>query len=187
MESIFATMSGRRTPRRFFRGPKKSYSIERQIFNATLTSAAPSGNTVVVPASTEQGKRKVKNFSIQFVSDAQAPYCNVVWALVYVPEGYTPNAVTHSNGSLYEPNQNVIAAGVLNDLTSATNRVFTPMSRNLNSGDRIYLLLSLSPNLATESPLTTTYHTQQLSHKTTRFVTLTPFPLIFHKHHHGST
>ena len=54
-------MSGRRTPRKFFRGPKKSYSIERQIFTANLSSGGPSGNTVVVPASTEQGKRKVKN------------------------------------------------------------------------------------------------------------------------------
>ena len=146
-------MSGRRTPRKFFRGPKKSYSIERQLFNAVLTSAANSGTTVVVPASTEQGKRKVKNFSIQFVSDSTGTVNNVVWALVYVPEGYNPNALERTVGSLYEPNQNVIAAGIINDLTSATNRVFTPMSRNLNSGDRIYLLLSTSPSLAPTNPV----------------------------------
>ena len=146
-------MSGRRTPRKFFRGPKKSYSIERQIFTANLSSGGPSGNTVVVPASTEQGKRKVKNFSIQFVSDTVSGINHVVWALVYVPEGYDPNALTYVSGSLYEPNQNVIAAGILNDLTSATNRIFTPMSRNLNSGDRIYLLLSTSPSLAPTNPV----------------------------------
>lgn len=103
----------------------------------------------VVSATNSTGMRKVKNFSIEihpciYSNEGQSlsiPYC---WALVYVPEGqnFTPDfGNTTNGGSLYEPNQNVIisGSGVCGD---AGPRRFTRMARNLNSGDRIYLLLA---------------------------------------------
>ena len=42
--------------------------------------------------------------------------------------------------SIYEPNQNVMAAGTY-DSGAGPNRIFTSLARTLNSGDRIFLMI----------------------------------------------
>jgi hypothetical protein len=67
-----------------------------------------------------------------------------ICALVYVPEGMTPQPLDFSNdpdatASLYEPNQHVIWSGELASEFPVTTRLL--VNRTLQSGDRIYLLL----------------------------------------------
>ena len=66
------------------------------------------------------------------------------WALVYVPQGTTPgnlavNIITGTTG-MYEPNQFVMNCGVV-DPEAGPIRFTSPVSRNLNDGDAIYLLV----------------------------------------------
>ena len=70
----------------------------------------------------------------------------IYWALVFVPEGYAANAL-NLNGSMYEPNQNILCAGIW-DPTAGNLRVHSPVSRNLNSGDTIHLLLKCDTDTA---------------------------------------
>ena len=95
---------------------------------------------------------KVKNFRINAVFAASL---SVLWALVYVPEGLPIGSLnivptTGTSGSLtgafYEPQQYLIASGVYSSAASAGGmnagplRVWSPMARNLNPGDRIFFL-----------------------------------------------
>ena len=119
----------------------------------------------IVPALDTVGKRKVKNFNISIAHDnfvfgvlTSAEFIPIPepsayigfhsshifnWLLVYVPAGTTPSGIGGSNdGSFsmyYAPAQNVIASGVW-----TCERPFSmksTLSRNLNSGDSIQLLL----------------------------------------------
>lgn len=101
----------------------------------------------VVPATTTQGMRKAKNFTCYVnvaasVPAAALPSLPFVWALVYVPAGTTADYPSVSNVSLYEPNQFVIACGS-GDLANQSLRVFSPLARNLNSGDKVQLVIRL--------------------------------------------
>lgn len=145
-------------PRRYYRrrsGNRDKYSIESTILYTPSGSQwtdvpAVSGETqvskqfsaVVVPSIDAQGMRKVKHLTMTFSSE-QDTRC--LYALVFVPSGYEVNAIRNpilgSPGSLYEPNQFVISSGVL-DFSGGPLRVSTPLSRNLNSGDAIYLVFS---------------------------------------------
>lgn len=115
--------------------------MEQRPLNFSLTAHATTSVVVVSPTATE-GMRKVKNFTVNLVPqiDTHGP---VWWALVYVPEGTQPGAmnVTSPTASLYEPNQFVISCGI-SDPTAGPIRFYTPLSRNLNSGDAIYLLVA---------------------------------------------
>ena len=66
------------------------------------------------------------------------------WAIVYVPQGTTPNAINiataASTPGMYEPNQFVMNCGVV-DGTAGPIRFSSPVGRNLNDGDSIYLLI----------------------------------------------
>ena len=118
------------------------YSVEQ---SAGLLSV-PAGQqayTQVVPDTTVGGMRKVKHLMISGSipsnpsnSIATAGY----WALVYVPQGTTPNTLTLSGGSMYEPNQFVMNCGTF-DADAGPIRISSPVSRNLNSGDKIYLIV----------------------------------------------
>jgi hypothetical protein len=102
---------------------------------------------------TIQGARKIKNFTVETcVQDGGQEQANdigtlsVVWALVYVPEGMTdnPGHINYSaidagsTTSLYAPEQHTILSRVTGPLNST--RSFTPVSRLLNSNDRVMLL-----------------------------------------------
>ena len=123
--------------RRFY--SKDKYSVEQYSFTATLATTQTNnlyqGAVTVVPTSTTQGMRKVKHLTVSLNFNLGS---FLYWALVYVPEGYTYNPL-NSQGSLYEPNQFVMSSGLLNN-NAGPSRITTPLARNLNSGDSIYLI-----------------------------------------------
>ena len=139
----------RRTPR----SNKDKYSVEQTFINMPNMSdwtevPATEGSTIktrqfsipVIPPTDEQGMRKVKHFLLTFDQASMG----LAYALVYVPQGYTPNPINYpADGmaiSMYEPNQFVLSQGVVN--ANLTN-IRTPLSRNLNSGDSIYLIAAI--------------------------------------------
>ena len=139
-------------PRKFYRksyrsSPRDKYSIEHTTVSV-LTAATATANlyqqtTNIVPASPTQGMRKVKHVTVSLTSDLpqSGVLSSIYWALVYVPEGYSVNPMNGNPGaSFYEPNQFVMAAGC-NDPEAGPIRVRSPISRNLNSGDSIWLVV----------------------------------------------
>ena len=101
--------------------------------------------TIIVPSIANQGTRTVGNFTITVPSPWGSTNQNeVFWALVYCPQGQTVNnlfATTQTtSGSLYEPNQYVIASGV-SDSGAGPIRIRSRMSRKLHSGDFVSLII----------------------------------------------
>ena len=90
-----------------------------------------------------QGMRKVKHFELTFSSSDSVT--KFYYALVFVPQGYEPQRINIPFGnyatSAYDANQFVISQGIL-DFDAGPLRIKSPLSRNLNSGDSVYLLLS---------------------------------------------
>lgn len=140
------------------------YSIERVILNVCgvdphfnydpedPSSKPPEGNlpTVnyslpIINPSTIQGLRKVKNLTITFTSTTQSLY---FYALIYVPQGQNLSLITLPDSGyaedVYPANQYVLSSGWLS-FTGGPCRIFTPLARNLNSGDTIHLVLA-TPN-----------------------------------------
>ncbi len=114
----------------------------------------------LISAIDQQGVRKCKNFELcltgtPFVAATnpqQTAVAPIFFALVYVPQGTEPSTINigapDGCASLYEPNQNVIMAGVWpGDLTAPFIKK-TRLARNLNSGDRIVLVTS-APSFGT--------------------------------------
>ena len=71
---------------------------------------------------------------------------NLFWALVYVPQGTTAGGTQRRNSrrnssSMYEPNQFVMNCGVIDPTAAGPIRIYSPISRNLNDGDKISLLI----------------------------------------------
>ena len=93
-----------------------------------------------------QGVRTVGNWSITVpVSTSPSGLNNEwYWALIYVPQGSTANnlfATTgDTNGSLYEPNQYVIACGI-SDANAGPIRIRSRIMRKLHSGDFVSLIV----------------------------------------------
>ena len=103
------------------------------------------GNTtqqVIVPPSSTEGMRKVKNITVNLSGAGNE--IDFYWALVYVPQGTTPGTLNITAAAtapaMYEPNQFVMNCGIV-DANAGPIRFFTPLSRNLNDGDTIYLLI----------------------------------------------
>lgn len=129
--------------------PKRSkYSVEQKSFTATyattpINSLYQTSVELVSPVAI-QGMRKVKHITLSLTAistvstetDGIAP---IYWAIVYVPQGTTIGSL-NLNNSLYEPNQYVMNCGVV-DPSAGPIRFSSPVSRNLNSGDAIYLLV----------------------------------------------
>ena len=64
---------------------------------------------------------------------------------MYVPQGTSVNQMSLGGTTgLYEPNQFVLNAGVV-DFQAGPVRFTSPISRNLNSGDKIVLIMA-NPN-----------------------------------------
>ena len=122
---------------------KNKYSVEQQAGRLAI----PAGQQAwvqVVPDTAIQGMRKVKHLTVSLASnessDGGLPW--TYWCLVYVPQGTAPNVMTLTGGTgMYEPNQFVMNCGVA-DFTAGPVRIRSPVSRNLNSGDKIVLLMS---------------------------------------------
>ena len=132
-------------PKKYYR-PKTKYSVEQSAFTEGLTANTQT-STLLVPPTAVQGMRKVKHLTVSLAaSGSVSALQNIFWALVYCPEGVNPNSLTVStiagqSTPLYEPNQYVMSCGVF-DFNAGPNRISCPVSRNLNSGDRIFLLMA---------------------------------------------
>lgn len=137
----------RRYRRRYSRAarPLKTVKYSNETFNSgggvqyyyTGQGNQSQVSTTLIDSIDSQGMRKVKNISLNVMTDCKVP---IVWALVYVPQGGTPGALTlgapNNAASLYEPNQNVIMSGTC-IINSAQQTWRTRLARNLNSGDMI--------------------------------------------------
>ena len=91
---------------------------------------------------------KVKYFRLNVVFESSV---TALWALVYVPDGLpigrlnvAGSQVDSVPGALYEPQQFIIASGVYTSQgssgASAPLRVWSPLARNLNPGDGVFLV-----------------------------------------------
>ena len=131
-------------PRRYYkrtRTSRKKYSVQQKAFK--FDAAASSTTSVeIVPATTVEGMRKVKHVTVNCSTTHAVP---LYWALVYVPQGTVPGvlnvATTADQTSLYEPNQFVMNCGIA-DPDAGPIRIWSPLARNLNDGDRILLLIT---------------------------------------------
>ena len=140
-------MPYRRAYKRPRYGKRDKYSIQQK---ASVAAVAANQTSVVdiVPATTTEGMRKVKHLTCnltQVVSGGSNAESNLFWALVYVPQGTTAGALNIATagatpGSMYEPNQFVMNCGVV-DPSAGPIRMHSPISRNLNDGDKITLLI----------------------------------------------
>ena len=127
---------------------RSKYSIEQKSFTASYGSTPVGGlyqtNVQLVDSVTMQGMRKVKHLTLSLTAvttnttdtDGCGP---IYWAIVYVPQGTNVGALSLNN-SLYEPNQYVMNCGVV-DPSAGPIRFSSPVARNLNSGDAIYLVM----------------------------------------------
>lgn len=158
-----------RTPRGTYYRSVKPVKYSNETYNASFayqwTSAANTTKSItMVPAVQTLGVRKVKNFTLSITqsptydsSGTTAKSSNFIYAIVYCPEGMEPQQLNLGSltaaSSLYEPNQNVIASGVCSS-DSGQLRLSNRMSRNLNSGDRIYLLFRPTTSTGTANDFT---------------------------------
>ena len=132
--------------KRYYKSSKDKYSVEQSAFTTSVTAGNQVANVIVDPI-TIQGMRKVKHLTITLAATgATASNIDMFWCLVYVPQGTTPNNITVGSSAgtsapMYEPNQYVMACGVM-DFSAGPTRIHCPLSRNLNSGDAIYIILA---------------------------------------------
>ena len=146
---------GTRYRRSSYRRTGKHWSPTTQVVN----TATSSGSQKSLPiAFNHTGERvgssypigpimKVKYFRLNIVFESSV---TVLWALVYVdglPIGRLNVAGSQADsvpGALYEPQQFIIASGVYTSQgssgASAPLRVWTPLARNLNPGDGVFLV-----------------------------------------------
>ena len=153
-------------PRRYFRrrsANRDKYSIEQTNIVTSATNAWPPVEVpvedttrqnskqfaipIVNPLDT-QGMRKVKHLTVSIANaGAGAESTSLFYAIVFVPQGYEPQPISYPAAGYavnnYEANQFVMSSGVL-DFSAGPCRIRSPLSRNLNSGDRIYLILAVS-------------------------------------------
>lgn len=152
-----------RNVRKYNGSSRKSnrYSIERILLNSVGVdpiynyepddpeSKPPEGDlpTVnyglpIIDPTNIQGIRKVKNVTLTFTSKTESLY---FYSLIYVPQGQSVSFISLPEpgkaGNVYPANQYVLSSGWLS-FTGGPCRIFTPLARNLNSGDTIWLVLA---------------------------------------------
>ena len=120
------------------------YSIQQK---ASVASIAANHTSVVdiVPATTTEGMRKVKHLTCnltQVVAGGSSAESNPSGRSC-MSSGDNCRVTQHRNcratpSSMYEPNQFVMNCGVI-DPTAGPIRIYSPISRNLNDGDKISL------------------------------------------------
>lgn len=135
--------------------PQRSLAVGKRNKYSTMTYLVSNGDPTdvdykpyitLVPPTDIGGMRKVKNISIQLSYDAEltSPERHenrILWAIVYVPKGSEPGEFNSNNGILYSPPQFIMASGIYDtEQPGNSSRIFTPLSRNLNSGDGIAFL-----------------------------------------------
>ena len=150
--SDFSTMPYRRPYKRARYAKRDKYSIQQKAIEFQTANETSTAKVEIVPGTDVEGMRKIKHLTVSVASETNngAFY----WALVYVPQGTTPgnlavNIITGTTG-MYEPNQFVMNCGVV-DPEAGPIRFTSPVSRNLNDGDAIYLLVK---NTNVDGPIT---------------------------------
>ena len=128
--------------KKYYGRARDKYSVE-QSAGLVATENDGTGAVTVVPAASIQGMRKVKHLTVSMANPAASVGGGasiLYYALVYVPAGTTPGALSASDGPMYEPNQYVMCCGVF-DFDAGPLRIHCPTARNLNSGDSVSLLI----------------------------------------------
>ena len=142
-------------PRRYRR---KSYRMARPLKTVKYSSETYAGaadvafsagvlyKSTAIPQTDVLGTRKCKNFTLTIVQKTNESI-PIYFALVFVPQGTVASNLNIGNtvnndtlipASFYEPNQNVIMQGFIDE--SQVYRFKTRLARNLNSGDVIQLI-----------------------------------------------
>lgn len=134
-------MARYRRSRRYYR--KNKFNVETRPISFTTPQNQENGlyqNQIqIVPPSTTEGVRKVGKFTVSLEIDVGILY----WALVYIPEGATTSALFPSSTELFVPSAYVLSSGV-NGSTNGVIRISSRLWKNLNAGDRIFLLTASS-------------------------------------------
>ena len=157
------------------RGPKyvrkAKWTVQTQVARITIPTSTAAGanfqNTIIsapyvgtLPGSETTAfalpvKRTFKHLTIQMMADSTnyTTSISVAWGLVRIREGTTigglnvlPSTASAFN-SLFEPNEDLLASGIINSDDAATTRLRVPYAFSLDSGNRVVLLIA---------PLTTT-------------------------------
>lgn len=154
-------------PRRY-RRYRRTRALRSVRYSSETTSQLTSLNTAatsvtqqpvqLIVAEQGQGVKKIKNITISIAPwILNPPTTNIPWppvdfVVVFVPQGQNPNTIKNITGSnsYYDPNQNVVMYGQVE--VNKVSRFRTRLSRNLNSGDSLYIIF-LARNL-TANPLT---------------------------------
>ena len=146
----------RRYRRSSYRRTGKHWSPTTQVVNTQTSSGSQKSLPI---AFNRTGERvgttypigpimKVKYFRLNVVFESSV---TVLWALVYVPDGLpigklnvAGSAVDSMPGASDEPQQFIITSGVYTSQgssgASAPLRVWSPLARNLNPGDGVFLV-----------------------------------------------
>ena len=134
----------RRAAKRPRYGKRDKYSIQQK---ASVASIAANHTSVVdiVPATTTEGMRKVKHLTCNLTQVVAGGSSAPLLGARVCPSGDNCRVTQHRNcrgnsSSMYEPNQFVMNCGVI-DPTAGPIRIYSPISRNLNDGDKISLLI----------------------------------------------
>jgi len=158
-------------PRKYYKRTykKDKYSVEQ---TNVLTPAVSSWSLVevtdetklnsrqfaipIIPSVAFQGMRKVKHLTISICNTASSTEdLALLYSIAFVPQGYEPQTISVPNYGYaqnnYQSNQFIMSSGVI-DFSAGPARIRTRLSRNLNSGDSIILLLA-TPNLNAGSAL----------------------------------
>lgn len=133
-------------------GRKNKYNVQNQPFGGALGTLITYGNHgndlddcfhqtrfTIVPKTDSEGVRKAGKFTINCSLLGNGVDGLLYWALLYVPKGYDPRNFFNdevAEPSLYQPASNVLASG-MNDTNAGPIRIYSPLFKNLNSGDSI--------------------------------------------------
>ena len=129
------------TKKYFYRGNRDKYSVEQRA--GVLTPlAGGQASVTIVPDTGVGGMRKVKHLSVSVAAQEVAGGIahTAYWVLAYVPQGTSTGNINITGANMYEPNQFVMNCGVV-DFSAGPVRFTSPVSRNLNSGDSIVLVM----------------------------------------------
>ena len=134
----------RRAYKRTRYGGRDKYSIHQKAFSFTAAASPTTTAQLIVPSTVVEGMRKVKHITVNLTPIIDQDGGQIWWALVYVPQGTTVGSIqlatTSALNDMYEPNQFVMNCGIV-DPTAGPIRFNSPISRNLNDGDAIVLLV----------------------------------------------
>ena len=134
----------RRAYRRGRYGSRDKYSVHRKHSHSQRRRVRQLLRSLSSPSSATEGMRKVKHLTVNLTPILDQDGGQIWWALVYVPQGTTAGSIqlatTAALSDMYEPNQYVMNCGIV-DPTAGPIRFSSPISRNLNNGDAIVLLV----------------------------------------------